>query len=175
MIDCSQAAVRPILVAASEASDAGLARSAIEELGIVPVLVQDVVEAMRHVCGNGRRYGAMVVGERLGEVSGFTLCAVARDAGCRLPLILLTADVCRWAAVRAAKLQVTVLWHPLPARRIVQTLRATLPRTACGQQTVVELPAWPNVASTAAPALVGASRSTIDREKDRWRRSSNLW
>jgi hypothetical protein len=69
MID-SQAAVRPILVAASQASNAGLARSAIEELGIVPMLVQDVVGAIRHSCGNGRRYGAMVVGERIGEVSG---------------------------------------------------------------------------------------------------------
>lgn len=175
MIDCSQAAVRPILVAASEGSDAGLAQSAIEELGTVPVLVQDVVDAMRHVCGNGRRYGAMVVGERIGAVSGFTLCAVARDAGCRLPMILMTSDVCRWTAVRAAKLQVTVLWHPVPARRIAQTLRAMLPRIACGQQTAVKLPTWPNGVSTAVPAVVGASRGTLDREKDRWRRPSNLW
>jgi DNA-binding NtrC family response regulator len=160
MIDCSPAAVRPILVAASEASDAGLARSAIEELGILPVLVQDVVEAMRHVCGNRRRYGGMVVGERIGQVSGFTLCAVARDAGCRLPMILMTSDLCRWTAVRAAKLQVTVLWHPVPARRIAQALRAMLPRIACGQQTAVKLPTWPNVASTAAPTMVGASGST---------------
>jgi DNA-binding NtrC family response regulator len=175
MIDCWQAAVRPILVAASEASDAGLARSAIEELGIMPVLVQDVVEAMRHVCGDGKRYGAMVAGERIGEVSGFTLCAVARDAGCRLPMILMTSDVCRWTAVRAAKLQVTVLWHPVPAWRIAQTLCAMLPRTACGRPTAVTLPPWPNVATTAAPAVVGASGSTLDREKDRWRRSRSLW
>jgi DNA-binding NtrC family response regulator len=160
MIDCSQAAGRPILVAASDASDAGLARSAIEELGRVPVLVQDVGEAMRHG-GGGRRYGAMVVGERVGKVSGFTLCAVARDAGCRLPMILMTSDVCRWTAVRAAMLQVTVLWHPVPARRIAQTLRAMLP--------------WPNVGSTAAPAVIGASAGSRDREKDRWRRSRSLW
>ena len=101
MIDCSQAAGRPILVAASSIFDAGLARSVIEELGRVPVLVQDVGDAMRHIGGSGRGYGAMLVGERVGEVSGFTLCAVARDAGYRLPMVLLTSDVCRWTAVRA--------------------------------------------------------------------------
>jgi hypothetical protein len=161
MIDRPQAAVRPILVAASEASDAGLARSAIEELGRVPVLVQDVVEAMRQIGGDGKRYGAMVVGDRVDEVSGFTLCAVARDAGCRLPMILMTSDVCRWTAVRAAMLQVTVLWHPVPARRIAQTLRAMLPSA--------------NICLAVPPAMIGANLGTRDRERDRWRPSRSLW
>jgi DNA-binding NtrC family response regulator len=175
MIDCSQTAGRPILVAASDACDAGLARSAIEELGRMPVLVQDAVEAMRHIGTSGRKYEAMVVGERVGEASGFTLCGVARDAGYRLPLILVTSDVCRWTAVRAARLQVTILWHPVPARRIAQTLRAMLPRTPCGGTGAVKLPAWPQVPSTAAPAGAGANCRRLDRETDRWRRARSLW
>ena len=129
MIECSHPGRSPILVAASEASDAGLLRSAIEELGLTPVLVQEPSEAIRRLCGSPKGYGALVAGERVGPTSGFTLCGVARDAGCRLPLLLVTSDDCRWTAVRAARLQVTVLWQPVAAPRVVQTLRAMLPRT----------------------------------------------
>jgi hypothetical protein len=83
MIACSHPLPRPILVAASETSDAALARSAIEELGLIPVLVQEAAEAIRHLSGDGKRYAAVVVGERIGQATGFTLCGIARAAGCR--------------------------------------------------------------------------------------------
>ena len=82
-------------VAASETFDVALARSAIEEAGFIPVLVQDAAGAIRHLSGGPKRYAALVSGERIGRVSGFTLCGVARDAGCRLPMLLLTRDACR--------------------------------------------------------------------------------
>ncbi len=109
MIQCLPPSQRPILVAASDTLDAALARSAIEELGLIPVLVQDAAETIRQLSGGARRYAALVAGERVGEATGFTLCAVARDAGCRLPMLLLTSEVCRWTAVRAARLAVSVL------------------------------------------------------------------
>jgi DNA-binding NtrC family response regulator len=124
---------RPILVATSETSDAALARSAIEELGLIPVLVQEARETIRHLSGSPDRYAALVAGERVGQATGFTLCGVARDAGCRLPMLLLTSDVCRWTAVRAARLQVSVLWEPVPAYRLAQTLSAMLPPRPCGE------------------------------------------
>jgi hypothetical protein len=83
MIQCLHPSQRPILVAASDTLDAALARSAIEELGLIPVLVQDAAETIRQLSGGARRYAALVAGERVGEATGFTLCRVARDAGCR--------------------------------------------------------------------------------------------
>jgi hypothetical protein len=132
MIECMHPAERPILVATSAVFDAELARSAIEELGLVPVLLKEAAEALRLLCVNPKRFAAVVAGEWIGRTSGLTLCGVARDAGCRLPMLLLTSDDCRWTAVRAARLQVGVLWQPSPAWRIAQSLIAMLPRGPCG-------------------------------------------
>jgi hypothetical protein len=139
MIACSHPAPRPVLVAASEVSDAALARSAIEALGLVPVLVQEAADAIRHLSGDGKRYAAVVVGGRIGQATGFTLCGVARDAGCRLPMLLLTSDACRWTAARAARLQVSVLWQPVPASRLARTLSVILPPRPCGGAGAIKL------------------------------------
>jgi hypothetical protein len=139
MIACSHPAPRLVLVAASEVSDAALARSAIEELGLIPVLVQEAADAIRHLSGDGKRYAAVVVGGRIGQATGFTLCGVARDAGCRLPMLLLTSDACRWTAARAARLQVSVLWQPVPASRLAKTLSVMLPPRPCGGAGVIKL------------------------------------
>ena len=64
MIQCLHPSQRPILVAASDTLDAALARSAIEELGLIPVLVQDAAETIRQLSGGARRYSALVAGER---------------------------------------------------------------------------------------------------------------
>ena len=140
MIQCLHPSQRPILVAASDTLDGALARSAIEELGLIPVLVQDAAETIRQLSGGARRYAALVAGERVGEATGFTLCGVARDAGCRLPMLLLTSEVCRWTAVRAARLEVSVLWQPVPAYRLAQTLTAMLPPRPCADAPKVKLP-----------------------------------
>jgi hypothetical protein len=150
---CLQPADRPIIVAGSEHADAGLARAAIEELGRVPVLVQGVAEVIRLITEHPKGFAAVVVGERIGPTSGFTLCGVARDAGCRLPMLLLTGDDCRWTAVRAARLRVSVLWQPVPASRIAQTLRAMLPARHCAAQGSIRLPSWPQGAGSGAPAM----------------------
>jgi DNA-binding NtrC family response regulator len=176
MIECSHPAPRPVLVAASDTSDASLARSAIEELGSIPVLVQDAAEAIRHLSDGPRRYAALVTGERIGRISGFTLCGVARDAGCRLPMLLLTRDACRWTAVRAARLQVSVLWQPVPAYRIAQTLSAMLPSRPCGDARRIKLPAWPQAIPGAATPVGAASyRGGWERHCDRWRQSRGAW
>jgi hypothetical protein len=176
MITCSHPAPRPVLVAASEVSDAALARSAIEELGLIPVLVQEAAEAIRHLSGDGKRYAAVVVGERIGQATGFTLCGVARDAGCRLPMLLLTSDVCRWTAVRAARLRVSVLWQPVPASRLAKTLSTMLPPRPCGEAGPTKLPAWPPASSEAALTVgVASSLAGWERQSARWRRSRTVW
>jgi CheY-like chemotaxis protein len=107
--------------------EAGLA-----ELGLTHVKVEDGVEAMQALCRRPNTYAAVVVGERVGRVSGFTLCGLARDAGCALPMLLLTGDEHRWAAARAARLGVTVLWQPSSPQRVSRALRGLLPRRVCG-------------------------------------------
>jgi hypothetical protein len=87
---------------------------------------------MQALCRRPNTYAAVVVGERAGRVSGFTLCGLARDAGCRLPMLLLTGDEHRWAAGRAARLGVTVIWQPATLPRISRALRGILPRRRCG-------------------------------------------
>ena len=176
MIDCSHPAPRPVLLTTSETSDAALARAAIEELGSISVLVQNAAEAIRHLSDGPRRYAALVTGERVGQVSGFTLCGVARDAGCRLPMLLLTRDVCRWTAVRAARLQVSVLWQPVSAYRLAQTLSAMLPPRPCGESRRVRLPAWPHAGSAAASPVGALSYpGGSERRCDRWRQSRSVW
>jgi hypothetical protein len=176
MLECVEAADRPLLVVTSSATEAGSARAAIEEVGRVPVLVQNAAEAMRLLCGKPKRFAAVLAGERAGRTSGFTLCGLARDAGLRLPMLLLTGDVCRWTAVRAARLQVTVLWQPVPAWRIAQALLAMLPRGRCGHPGGVRLPAWPQAAPGPEPSVAraGVAGRDGDREADRWR-PSRTW
>jgi ActR/RegA family two-component response regulator len=176
MSACSHPAPRPVLVAASEVSDAALARSAIEELGLIPVLVQEAAEAVRHLSGDGNQYAAVIVGDRVGEATGFTFCGVARDAGCRLPMLLLTGEVCRWTAVRAARLQVSVLWQPVPASRLAKTLSVMLPPRPCGTADAIKLPAWPPASSEPAlPAGPTLSPAGWEWQPERWRRSRSAW
>ena len=176
MIECSPATRRPVLVVAWEVTDAALARSAVEELGLLPVLVQDAAEAIRHLTGVTRRYAAVIVGERIGTNSGFTVCGVARDAGCRLPMLLLTTDVCRWTAVRAARLQVSVLWQPVPASRVAKSLSAMLPPRPCREAGAVKLPECPQASSVpAAPTGAAIGQGSWERSPDRWHRSRGGW
>ena len=127
MIACSHPPASPILVAASIEADIRIVRAASEELGVVPVLVQDTTAAVRLLCRRPRGFAALIAGERTrATTSGLTLCGVARDAGCRLPMILVTSDACPWTAVRAALLEVSVLWQPVSARRVAQTLCSLL-------------------------------------------------
>ena len=176
MIQCLHPSQRPILVAASDTLDAALARSAIEELGLIPVLVQDAAETIRQLSGSARRYAALVVGERVGEATGFTLCGVARDAGWRLPMLLLTSEVCRWTAVRAARLAVSVLWQPVPAYRLAQTLTVMLPPRPCAATPTVKLPEWPGTsAGSSRPVGAACAPGGWEPRTDRWRHSRSAW
>jgi hypothetical protein len=165
MPDCVVSAERPILVAASGPAEAALARAAVEELGLVPVWIEDAVTAARALCRDPRRFAAVVAGEQVRGATGLTLCGVARDAGCRVPMLLLTTDECRWAAVRAARLQVTVLSQPLSAGRVARALRCMVPprpgagwgpgETAPGRAPAQRLTAVrrPTVSACVSPAI----------------------
>jgi CheY-like chemotaxis protein len=122
---------RPVLVATSYPADALLVRAALERVGLPIALADDGVTAMHALCGRPGAFAGVVVGDRVGRVSGLTLCGLARDAGCVLPILLLTADDSASIATRAARLRVTVLWLPVSSRRLENALRDMLPRRQC--------------------------------------------
>jgi hypothetical protein len=61
-------------------------RAALDRLGLPAVLAEDGVSAMRALCGRPAEFAGMVVGDRIGRLSGLSLRGLARDAGCALPL-----------------------------------------------------------------------------------------
>jgi len=122
---------RPILVTASVAEDARLAEECLEELLVSSIHVADGREALRPLCRTPGRFAGAIGGHEAGPVSGWTVCGSARDAGCRLPLILLENDGHRLAAERAARLRVTLLWRPVTPRRLTRAVLAVLPRRLC--------------------------------------------
>jgi DNA-binding response OmpR family regulator len=122
---------RPVLVATSRPAEALLVRAAVERVGLPVALVGDAVTAMHAVCRQAGAFAGVLVGDRVGRISGLTLCGLARDAGCTLPILLLTADDCGTVAVRAARLRVTVLWQPVSSSRLEDAIRGLLPRRAC--------------------------------------------
>jgi CheY-like chemotaxis protein len=109
MPDCTSSAERPVLVAASAPEDKRLIMEALDELALPGVLVSDGAEAMQALCRRPNTFAALIVGERVDRVSGWTLCGLARDAGCPLPILLVTGDEGQLAAARAEGLRVTVL------------------------------------------------------------------
>ena len=122
---------RPVLVATSYPADALVLRAALERVGLPMALVDNGVTAMHALCRQPGAFASVIVGDRVGRVSGLTLCGLARDAGCTLPILLLTVDDCASIATRAARLRVTVLWQPVSSRRLESALRDLLPRRLC--------------------------------------------
>jgi hypothetical protein len=86
---------------------------------------------MQALCRRPNTFAAVIVGDRVDRVSGWTLCGLARDAGCRLPILLLTGDEGRLAVARAEGLEVSVLRRPDSAQRVAGAMNALLPRRAC--------------------------------------------
>lgn len=138
---------RLVLVAAAVGADVRAIELALDRLGVDRVRVYDAVEAMRAICHERTAYSAVVVGEGVGQASGLTVCGLARDAGCSLPMLLTTADDCRRTAMRAARLEVTVLWLPASARHVARTVDGMLPRR-CGCPTGRVTGRSPGVPST---------------------------
>ena len=122
---------RPILVATSDAAEALVLRAAIERTGVPVALADDAVPAMQALCGQPEAFAALVTGDRVGRASGLTLCGLARDAGCSLPALLLTAEDTAVIAPRAAGLGVTVLRQPVSSGRLESALHDLLPRRRC--------------------------------------------
>lgn len=114
---------RPILVASSYPADALVLRAALDGVGLPMALAEDAVAAMHALCGQPTAFAGLVACERVGRVSGLTLCGLARDAGCNLPILLMTPDDSGTIALRAARLRVTVLWQPVSTRRLDEALR----------------------------------------------------
>jgi CheY-like chemotaxis protein len=131
MSDYTSSAERPVLVAASRPEDKRLIMEALDELALPGVLVSDGAEAMQALCRRPNTFAAVIAGDRVDRVSGWTLCGLARDAGCRLPILLVTGDESRLAAARAEGLGVTVLRRPDSARWVASSMNALLPRRAC--------------------------------------------
>jgi CheY-like chemotaxis protein len=131
MSNYTSAAERPVLVAASAPEDKRLIMEALDELALPGVLVSDGAEAMQTLCRRPNTFAAVIVGERVDRVSGWTVCGLARDGGCRLPILLVTGDEGQLAAARAEGLGVTVLCRPASARRVVSAMSALLPLRAC--------------------------------------------
>lgn len=114
---------RPILVASSYPADALLLRAALDRAELPIALAEDAVTAMHALCCQPAAFAGIVAGARVGRVSGLTLCGLVRDAGCNLPILLLTTDDCGTIGPRAARLQLTVLWQPVSTRRLENALR----------------------------------------------------
>ena len=131
MSNYTSAAERPVLVAAAAAEDKRLIMEALDELALPGVLVSDGAEAMQALCRRPNTFAAVIVGDRVDRVSGWTLCGLARDAGCRLPILLVTGDEGPLAAARAEGLRVTVLGRPESARRVARAMNALLQRRVC--------------------------------------------
>jgi len=122
---------RSILVASSYPVDALLLRASADRVGVPITFVEDGVTVMRELCRRPDAYVAAIMSDRVGRVSGLTLSGAARDAGCTLPILLLTADDSAVIAGRAARLCVSVLWQPVSARRLETALRDMVPRRPC--------------------------------------------
>jgi CheY-like chemotaxis protein len=122
---------RPILVATSYPAEALVLRAAIEETGWPVAIVEDAGGAMQALCRRPEGFAALVVGDRAGRTSGLTLCGLARDAGYRPRVLLLTTEESALVAGRAARLNVSVLWQPVSACRLDRALREFLPRRWC--------------------------------------------
>ena len=162
-MECINPGARPVLLASSDSSETELAEAAIGQLELEAVMVLDAAHAVQLLCAEPNRFAAVVVGERVGRASGMTFCGVARDAGLRLPLLLLTGEDCQWTAVRAARLQVAVMWKPAPSWRIAQAVMAMLPRRLC------------NGGMRRPLATAVGTRSSRGGDADYWRRPRSLW
>src|SRR5262249_34974156 len=97
-----------ILIATSYPADAFLLRAAAGRAGVPVAFAEDGVTAMRELCRRPGAYVGVIVSDRVGRVSGLSLCGLARDAGCNLPILLLTADGWEMIAARAVRLGVSV-------------------------------------------------------------------
>ena len=111
--------------------DLRLVERALDELGLGAEWVADGADALRELCRRPRGYAAVIVGDRVGSISGWTLSGLARDAGVACELILVTGEETRISALRGATLGLAVLWRPASPRRLARALDAVLPRRLC--------------------------------------------
>jgi hypothetical protein len=122
----------PILVAGSCTADAMVVPAVLDRIGLPGAMAGDAVAALQALCSRPAAFGGVVVADHVGQVSGLSLCGLARDAGCTLPILLLTTGECGTIAPRAARLRVTVLWQPVSTRRLETALRHLfIPRRQC--------------------------------------------
>jgi DNA-binding response OmpR family regulator len=128
MLRCFESDEIPILVAMSAPHDVRLAEGALDELGLGAEWVADGVEALRDLCRDPLGYAVVIVGERVGSISGWTLCGLARDARVSASLLLVTGDDTRLSAARGAMLDVSILWRPTSPQRLARAIGALLPR-----------------------------------------------
>jgi DNA-binding response OmpR family regulator len=122
---------RRILLAASETEELDALVAAVRRSGLLADHVDDPVEAMRALSRRGHIWTGLVAGDRVGRVSGLTLCGLARDAGFHRPALMLSAEPCATIAIRASLLRAAVVWLPSDSDLLERTMARLWPRT-CG-------------------------------------------
>ena len=120
-----------VLCATSYPAEAVMLRDALHSGGWSVVAVDDAVTAMRELCARPDRFGAIVIGERVGRVSGLSLSGLIRDSGAALPIVLLTTQESAAVPARAARLGLSLLGQPVSPERLRQKMLDLLPRRLC--------------------------------------------
>ena len=131
MSDPIRSSQSQLLCATSYPAEAVMLRDALASAGWHVAVVDDAVAAMRELCREPARFVAVVIGERVGRVSGLSLSGLLRDSGCALPIVLLTTQESAAIAGRAARLRLSVLWQPVSPERLQRTMVGLLPRRLC--------------------------------------------
>jgi DNA-binding response OmpR family regulator len=120
-----------VLCATSYPAEAVMLRDALESAGWQVAVVDDAVSAMRELCRQPDRFAALVIGERVGSISGLSLSGLLRDSGCALPVLLLTTQDTAVIGGRAARLRLSLLCQPVSSERLQRTLRSLMPPQLC--------------------------------------------
>jgi DNA-binding NtrC family response regulator len=120
-----------VLCATSFPAEAVMLREALGSGGWSVVVVDDAVTAMRELCARPDRFGAIVIGERVGRASGLSLSGLIRDSGAALPIVLLTTQEGGAIAGRAARLGLSLLGQPVSPERLQRKMLDLLPRRLC--------------------------------------------
>jgi hypothetical protein len=119
---------RRILVAASVPQEARTLVEAARLAGWGVEWFDDPVEAVGALCRAPASWHGLLAGNRIGSISGLTLCGLARDAHFHRPALLLSDDPGAAIAIRASLLRVAVVWLPPDRDLLARTVSRLWPR-----------------------------------------------
>ncbi|MBL0918478.1 MAG: response regulator [Hydrogenophaga sp.] len=121
----------PVLVAEDNPVNRLVIRRQLQHLGVPVVMVNDGDQALARWRAEGGRFSALLTDLHMPGLDGEALCAAIRaeePAGCRLPVLALTANAVRGEAERALAAGMDdYLTKPVPLERLAAALRRWLP------------------------------------------------